>query len=272
MITYTHCRKERAPSNEHVLAKSFGSNLKRPITCVPRDTTTLSALDQTPTERSIVARSFVAVSCLRFATMIVAIVGCSSHEPRRVPANHRTVAAACTEARGPGAVSGTANCPDIPATCGQDSDCTAGKSGRCVSDTHGCTTIGCSYDGCSSDADCADNEACGCRMSATDSTPTICVSAECRADADCGASGFCSPSLVGDPCVYPTQALCTPGEGTCSPGPCLCGDGRGHGYFCHTPNDTCLDDSDCETSSGSSCGFDRLEKRWTCTRERICPT
>jgi hypothetical protein len=220
----------------------------------------------------LAAPALIAVSCLRFAIVIVAVMGCSSHEPGRIPVNHRAVAAACSEARGPGSVTGMANCPHIAAACGQDSDCAAGKSGRCFSDTHGCTTVSCSYDSCSSDADCADNEACGCRMSAMDSTPTVCVSAECRTDADCSSGGFCSPSLVGDPCVYPTQALCMPGDGTCSPGPCLCGDGRGHGYFCHTPSDTCLDDSDCDTSNESSCGYDRLEKRWTCTGLRICPT
>jgi hypothetical protein len=48
----------------------------------------------------------VAVSYLRVAIVIVAIVGCSSHEPLRVPANHRAVAAACTEPRGPGTVTG----------------------------------------------------------------------------------------------------------------------------------------------------------------------
>ena len=213
-----------------------------------------------------------ALSCLRLAMAMVSVVSCSARGAERVPAEHRSVAGVCTEARGPGAVTASANCPNAPAACAQDSDCTAGKNGRCFSDTHGCTSVRCSYDGCSSDTDCAENEACACRVSGAASTPTLCVSAQCRVDADCGVDRFCSPSLVHDPCAYPPEALCTPADGACSPGPCLCGDSRAHGYFCHTQNDTCVNDSDCNTASGSSCAYDRIENRWTCTGARICPS
>jgi hypothetical protein len=44
--------------------------------------------------------------------------------------------------------------------------------------------------------------------------------------------------------------------------PCLCGGQCGHGYFCHTPNDRCLDDSDC---ASGTCNFDLTRQSWICT-------
>jgi hypothetical protein len=49
----------------------------------------------------------------------------------------------------------------------------------------------------------------------------------------------------------------------CSPGPCACGDSCGHGYFCHTPADECLDDSDCP--AGLACDFDLPHQHFICT-------
>jgi hypothetical protein len=48
---------------------------------------------------------------------------------------------------------------------------------------------------------------------------------------------------------------------------CSCGGDCGHGYFCHTPKDACLDDSDC---AGGTCNFDLTSKAWMCTGV-ICP-
>lgn len=201
-----------------------------------------------------------------------AAAGGAGNGARRVPSTHRA-AALCTEPRAPGSPTGHANCPGIPAECVQDADCTAGTNGRCFSDTHGCTNVYCSYDGCQSDSDCAVDEACACRQPAAGSAPNSCVSAECHIDTDCGPGGFCSPSLVGNQCSCLSAALCKPNESSCSPGPCLCGDSCGHGYFCHTPKDSCLDDGDCAGGSAgpSTCNYDRLEKRWTCTAAVVCP-
>lgn len=191
---------------------------------------------------------------------------------RHAPSSHRAAASACTQPRGPVAVPGPPNCPgNSAAGCTQDSDCIEGANGRCVSDTHGCTQVYCSYDGCQSDSDCAPNEACACRESAWQSTVNSCVNAECHIDADCGLGGFCSPSLVGNPCMCLSAAACKPNEGSCSPGPCVCGDSCGHGYFCHTPQDTCLDDGDCEAGAGATCNYDALEHRWNCARATLCP-
>src|SRR5207237_924742 len=45
----------------------------------------------------------------------------------------------------------------------------------------------------------------------------FCVAGNCRIDSDCGINGFCSAS--GEPSIV--------------------------GYFCHTPQDTCINDNDC---------------------------
>jgi hypothetical protein len=45
--------------------------------------------------------------------------------------------------------------------------------------------------------------------------------------------------------------------------PCECGDACGHGYFCHTPRDTCIDDSDC--GGDGTCNYDTVNKVWSCS-------
>ena len=44
-------------------------------------------------------------------------------------------------------------------------------------------------------------------------------------------------------------------------GSCSC-ESCGHGHFCHTQGDTCLDDSDC---GKGTCNFDVLTHRWSCS-------
>jgi hypothetical protein len=66
--------------------------------------------------------------------------------------------------------------------------------------------------------------------------PNQCVPAACITDADCGPGGYCSPSIAP-----------------------LCGNGT-DGYFCHTPDDQCDDDSDC--AGYASCTW--TEASWTC--------
>jgi len=62
-------------------------------------------------------------------------------------------------------------------------------------------------------------------------------------DADCGAGGWCSPT-------YDFS----------------CGSFFGFiGYYCHTPSDTCLDDSDCGTGSPpASCRYNPTVGAWAC--------
>jgi hypothetical protein len=76
----------------------------------------------------------------------------------------------------------------------------------------------------------------------------------CLVDSDCGPGGYCSPST-----------------GSCyvNPGP----------YYCHTPMDTCINDSDCPsvdagTSSCpvlTSCAYDPDAGHWGCSNSVCCP-
>ena len=181
------------------------------------------------------------------------------------PMNHRAASSTCPAQRGPGSVSVDSSCYSnsiANISCVRDSDCTAGTNGRCDSGGPIACQAGCSYDTCFSDADCPSNQPCECRQTDSDSAVNTCeTGGNCRIDADCGQGGYCSPSQVNNFCFCPSPALCGPDDGYCSPGPCSCGDSCGHGYFCHTPTDTCVDDSDC---GGGTCNFDTVANRWSC--------
>ena len=91
-------------------------------------------------------------------------------------------------------------------------------------------------------------------------------------DSDCGPCGYCSPSEANAACECFSVAMCAllplSQRGTCSPGPCSCADSCGHGYFCHTLGDTCVDDSDCGKDSGNTdlaCNYDVPSGTWTCS-------
>lgn len=144
--------------------------------------------------------------------------------------------------------------------CKTDADCKAGKNGRCTQVYGGGRlppTNECSYDGCFTDKDCGAGTACECGHSADATTAGEahqCVAAECKVDADCGAGGFCSPSYS------------------------LCSRGRDVGkYYCHTPKDECMVDSDCPPPSEKGygptdvkCSFSAPTRRWVCMTEQ-CP-
>lgn len=161
----------------------------------------------------------------------------------RIPAVHRAVAPVCTDDR----PAYNCNISAGPAQCKADSDCTAGRNGRCVGNGHdGCT---CSYDTCTTDADCKSTELCDCRSPwhYGPNGPNRCLPTNCRTDADCGPGGWCSPSY--DP-----------------------GCGRYFGvtlWRCHTPRDLCLDDSDCMNADGGwgmpYCGWRPETGRWECS-------
>ena len=163
----------------------------------------------------------------------------------RVPQNHRLVAETCAAERG------TRPVPDSCSvdggtqltSCLRDSDCREGTNGRCSAMSAGCYTS-CSYDDCSADSDCGVRVPCHCRTSPTDFSNNWCVSnSNCSIDADCGPDGYCSPSLVGV-------------LGDCP--------GCGAGYFCHTANDKCLDDSDCTAGIEPTCAYDFRSGSWAC--------
>jgi hypothetical protein len=163
------------------------------------------------------------------------------------PQSHRAASVICDGARHAGSVAvggcgrpGNTDGLPVP-VCVKDSDCTSGANGRCLGGQQLCETY-CSYDACFADSDCASSEVCSCRQSGP-SSANLCVPAgDCRIDADCGAGGFCSPSsLYGF----------------------ACGEACGHGYFCRTRRDACLDNSDC--GQGTACLYDRREMRWKCS-------
>jgi hypothetical protein len=175
----------------------------------------------------------------------------------RAPLDQRASAAACPHGRDAGA---GLPCPDsgtpLPGNpCAVDSDCTGGNDGVClcapdlVPPPSGSgpgtlyTETFCSYDQCFVDSDCGQRVPCDCRDPGIDGTPNVCLSASnCAVDSDCGPPGFCSPSAV-------------------------LGQTPDVGFFCHTENDTCVDDSDCPVPGGpfvEACRFDTAGAIWHC--------
>jgi hypothetical protein len=185
----------------------------------------------------------------------------------RVPAKHRASGSSCPSERGainPTPVDPMCTPPDSSLcqtlfTCTQDSNCSQGANGRCGQASIGPRHLSCSYDECLSDEDCVAGAACECRAEASDSWANSCLSAgNCRVDADCGDGAYCSPSQINSFCSCLSPALCDPPDRAIS-----CGDACGHGYFCHTATDTCIDDTDCD--SGNSCNYDSINHNWSCS-------
>ena len=222
----------------------------------------------------------------------------------RVPLNHHPAPTSCPLQRPPWTP--TANCTSDAGGgfcsldgCFQDSDCTMGANGRCGS-FGGPALLDCSYDECFQDSDCDAGQPCLCRpsnFSGPPSLPNVCATmGNCRVDSDCGPGGYCSPSGVGptecacvkhEPCdgpdgsgvsdAWPPQQP-APGVGcwesvdggpwtqvacTCSsPFPC------GQGFYCHTPCDECVDDSDC--GGAGACNYSLVDQRWECIAQD-CP-
>jgi len=171
----------------------------------------------------------------------------------RVPMNHRVSGSACPAVRGAGpsfdqcvADGG----PPLGMDCQYDVDCLAGGvNGRCLGGViFGPCVTGCSYDQCFMDADCGARVPCTCRSTAMDPGANFCeTGSNCAVDGDCGPGGYCSPSLVERLCVC-LQAR---------------GDACGHGYYCHTAGDECIDDADC--SDGQTCNYAVATGTWTCS-------
>jgi hypothetical protein len=129
-----------------------------------------------------------------------------------------------------------------------DSQCTAGTNGRCYESTGGALFCACTYDTCMHDTSCATGQVCACHGSQyTNGLGNTCKPGNCRVDADCGAGGYCSPS-------YDTASC-----------------GSLAGYYCHTPTDECIDDSDCATTGGPAvCAYSSTAGHWQCTKMALC--
>lgn len=100
-------------------------------------------------------------------------------------------------------------------------------------------------DECLVDADCSGGGVCSCAGNSFEyahKTRNFCVLANCRSDADCSLGFLCSPSDTSSGPFY--------GVG---------------GYYCHTPNDMCIVDSEC-TQNGMNgyCMFAPEVGYWTC--------
>ena len=170
----------------------------------------------------------------------------------RVPTNHRASDTLCTQSAPAGTCLCNGNCPTstYPSqwACSSDGDCAdAGINGRCAASgaIAGC---GCTYDICVDDSDCPNGHTCACHGSAyTFGAGNQCVPGNCHVDADCGAGAYCSPSPA-MPCNMNGQDL-------------YC---QGLGYYCHTPKDQCVDDSDCESVGSPGCLYDPSAGYWKC--------
>jgi hypothetical protein len=212
------------------------------------------------------------------------VFSCSNGPPDAgvaVPSHHRAAGSICPQDRGPGISDVGDSCPvpGLPAPgCTGDTDCAAGVNGRCLEFGGPACNYDCTFDQCTRDSDCPGDVPCACRSTSSDSAPNVCATASnCRVDADCGAAGFCSPSLVNNPCQCFSESFCAPGSSGCTATGvdgatkqvrCSCGGNCGHGYFCHTPTDSCLDDSDC---AGGICTFDLNSQVWLCASGCIGP-
>ncbi len=157
---------------------------------------------------------------------------------------HRAEAAACDNDR-PSVVPDGGFGRSIPdggganGYCNADADCQrgdAGPDGRCTVSPSFPEPL-CTYDRCFADSDCGDAGVCACRDPDW-ALANVCVPSNCRVDAACGPGGYCSP----------TRGGCGPFTGVV-------------GYYCHTPNDQCMTDSDCVSSY---CVYDSATARWTC--------
>jgi hypothetical protein len=155
----------------------------------------------------------------------------------RTPEKHRPSATACDKVR-PG------DDPMVPDAgswpCRAHADCIEGQNGRCSAIGRG--GWACTYDECFADADCGGpGGVCACDGSSSRADNNVCLSGNCRTDADCGAAGFCSP----------TFGSCGNYSGVVS-------------YYCHTPQDECVDDADCGGPAGY-CAYVPAAGHWKCS-------
>jgi hypothetical protein len=175
----------------------------------------------------------------------------SNADAGRVPLNHRPSDAQCSMPAPPG---DCASPGPPPGGCTSDSSCSnAGPNGRCINQGGGpAADCFCTSDACVQDTDCPSGQTCACHGSPyTDGRGNACVQGNCRVDADCGAGAYCSPS----------------------PRTAICGDSLA-GYYCHTAEDQCIDDTDCPSSPNVAgipgCVYSTTDSRWECGDLPVC--
>jgi hypothetical protein len=161
------------------------------------------------------------------------------------PIYHRTDDSQCATPRPPG------TCPAGDAEesevfeCTSDSECVdGGLDGRCTNSPGGPAGCDCTYNACQTDTDCKTGELCVCHDSAYSYGGNACMPGNCRVDSDCGKDGYCSPSRGMNDCSYVA------------------------GYYCHTPQDLCTNDSDC--MQGNICSWSAADERWECQKPEYC--
>ena len=189
----------------------------------------------------------------------------------KVPLQHRSTSASCPAQRGPAppfCAGDTCTSQPYPSpyatACSYDSQCTVGTNGRCFPWEGLVTGGGCSYDECASDANCGVKTPCLCRESSTDNGANVCdVGGNCAVDSDCGPGGFCSPSM--EVCYSTNTEAEVEGRNYGWPNP----------YYCHTPSDLCINDSDCAAPDAGTasnpmtytpCAYNVQDSRWECTQ------
>jgi hypothetical protein len=157
------------------------------------------------------------------------------------PVNHRPSDSQCNTTAPPG----DCTFANPGAACHGDADCAdAGPNGRCVV-PNGPPTCFCTWDRCAGDATCPTGQTCACHGSAYNGVGNACVPGNCRLDSDCGPGGYCSPTAATNTC------------------------GALSGYYCHTPKDQCLNDSDCNSSAGL-CIYSPTDGFWSCQQSGFC--
>jgi len=157
--------------------------------------------------------------------------------PDNAPLKHRPAEIVCDSER----IFGPLPPDGSTAACTKHEDCTEGANGRCAAT--GRLGYQCTYDLCFNDSECGEDSVCVCGLPTAESV-NHCVTGGCTIDADCGTNGYCSPSF-----------------GTC-------GNYFGViGYFCHTPEDECVDDVDCGDGSFGApyCAYDPTLGHWACS-------
>lgn len=208
----------------------------------------------------------------RSAIFLCGLAACG--HAHHTPAVHRAAPDACSAGRPafmPGSPNDAGSCAAACA-CSSDSQCTAPAplaNGRCghapLSSQFACealTCTGCSYDECFSDSDCSATGAlglgiCSCRETAThkadsvaQANPNFCAYGNnCRVDADCASTGF----------------------PFCSPSPSPTCQNFAQGFFCHTTDDECSDDSDCMSGGIQAvCAWEPSKGHWACASPGLC--
>lgn len=139
--------------------------------------------------------------------------------PLPVPERHIPTPVRCNEVPDPGPFD-----PNIDGDCKSDADCKEGMGARCGLHHPEAKMLYCLSNECMDSSDCPAGHACVCELEPYqgDRRFNRCLASQCISDRDCGPQGYCSPSLG------------------------FCGTtGRIKGYFCRTPNDKCVNHSDC---------------------------